>query len=187
MSLLELLGTVLTPDLTPSEVLRVRSILGAQRPAEGRPWESGLIDRPARAPTEVEELRARVAELELAVKVLGDLLVQSGVLQEGAFAARVAAVRGQLAAERAAQDESERAARQAAAEARRARTVTCAACGAVVRERDSFLSAAGPRCSACHQGTRSADRVVDAGMVPWLGRAGIAEVRGTMERVGCAA
>lgn len=155
MSLLDLLGTVLSPELTSAERSRLRSMLSAQhRPEDETPWESGLVDRAPGPRTEADVLRERVAELELTVKVLADLLAERGILPPGTLPARVTALRGQLAAERAAklaaEREREQAARRVAAQARDARTVTCAGCGAVVRERDSYLSGSGPLCGVCH-------------------------------------
>jgi hypothetical protein len=151
MSLLDLLGTVLSPELSPAERSRLRSLLSASHPYPGEtPWPSGIIDRTPGPRTEVDVLRERVAELELTVKVLGDLLAERGLLEPGTLPARARALREQLAAQETARREAESAAKRAAEEAKKARTVTCAACGAEVRERESYLSATGPLCGACH-------------------------------------
>jgi hypothetical protein len=153
MSLLDLLGTVISPDLSGRERDQVRSLLQQQVRRAQAPWESGLVDRAPPAKTPEALLRERVEDLELTVKVLCDLLTERGMLEPNALPARVAAIQAQLAAEEDAKEEAERARVEAARAAAEARTVTCGGCGAVVRERTTFLSSRGPLCTPCHAAT----------------------------------
>ena len=150
MSFLDLLGLALGPELSSSEVARVRSVLyHHDPPVADTPWPSGIIDPPEKK-SEVEVLRERVADLELAVKVLCDVLTERGLLERDGFPARIADAHRQLAVEAIAKEEAERARLEAARVAAEARTVRCAACRREVRQRDTFLSANGALCPACH-------------------------------------
>lgn len=84
------------------------------------------------------------------MKVLCDLLIERGTLESGALPGRVATIQAQLAAEEDAKEDAERARAEAARAAAEARTVACAGCGGVVRERTTFLSSRGPLCAPCH-------------------------------------
>jgi hypothetical protein len=152
MSFLDLLGTVVNPELTYSEVARVRSMLSSAGSTADTPWPSGIAERVV-TPQERENayLRERIAELELAVKLLCDVLTEGRLLEPNGLATRIAAVKAQLAEQQRQMElqaqENIEAARRAAEE----RTVACSACGAVVRQRASFMSAGGPLCQACHE------------------------------------
>jgi hypothetical protein len=79
--------------------------------------------------------------------VLGDPLVEQGVMAPGLLVARVAAMREKLAEDARAQVAAEHArveaAKRAAEEARRAVVIQCAECGAAVRQIESCLSSKG--------------------------------------------
>jgi hypothetical protein len=156
MSLLDLLTTVMDADreLSRSEVSALRGMLhGYASPRHGAdvPWQSGLIERPDHpVKTEAEALRERVADLELTVKVLFDMLAERGVVEARSLPARVASAKQQIAADVEAERVRAEAERERAQAERAARTVTCVACGRVVRERESFMSGNGAVCGACH-------------------------------------
>jgi hypothetical protein len=152
MSLLDLLGAVLNPDLSARERSQLRTLL-RQQPGGGNdetPWQSGIIDRPGPAKTNEEILSERVADLELALKVLCDLLAERGLLEPNALPARIAAVQQQLAMDEAIKEDTQRSFAESMRHAAEARTVECASCHAVVRERESYLSGQGPLCVSCH-------------------------------------
>lgn len=149
--LLELLGGA---PLTGAEVSRVRSILAQHRPApllaDEPPWPSGLPDPAPRPRSEVEALRDRVTELELAVRVLSDILVEAGLIGDGGLAARLSDVRRRIEEEERAEAAQQRAAEADARRRAAEREVTCAQCGAVTPARDTMLTADGPLCGRCH-------------------------------------
>ena len=78
------------------------------------------------------------------------IYVNAGVLAPDAVPARIAALERQLAAEASARDAARQSKQEAALRAAEERTVTCAGCSTVVRQRESFLSARGPLCTSCH-------------------------------------
>src|SRR5687767_2452708 len=88
MSFLDLLGTVVNPELSSMEVARVRSMLSSAPPE--RPWESGVAERVV-TPQERENayLRGRIAELELSMKILCDVLTERGMLEPNGLATRI--------------------------------------------------------------------------------------------------
>lgn len=148
MSLLDLLSAVASPQLTSSERTHLRSLISAERVRAERPWASGLVeDRPK---TREQHLEERVEDLELALKVLADILAERGLLERGSLPSRVAQMKRDVQeeeesrAEQAEQRKQER--RRQAQEA----PVTCAGCGAVVPTRDTFASSKGLLCPACH-------------------------------------
>ncbi len=152
MSLLDLLSAFTSPELSVTERGELRSILAAERARaqarDAKPWESGLVAGTLK--TREQLLEDRVEDLELALKVLSDILAERGFLDRGSLPARVAQLKRDLASE---EDARESAARQRQAEQRKAANeapVTCVACTKVVTARESFASSRGPLCASCH-------------------------------------
>ena len=152
MSLLDLLSVIASPELTSTERGELRSIIHRERARaealENKPWESGLVEQRPR--TREQLLAERVEDLELALKVLADILAERGLLERGSLPTRVAKLKHDLEAKEKAREEAvtqqERQRQQAKDEA----PVTCARCGASVRTRDSFSSSRGPLCPSCY-------------------------------------
>jgi hypothetical protein len=152
MSLLDLLSAFASPELTASERTTLRALVSSERSRAQQqadaPWESGVVAQ--RPKTREERLQERVEDLELALKVLADILAERGLLERGSLPARVAQMK---------RDVEEQEESRAALEAERTQQqrkeaedapVTCAGCGTVVRTQDSFVSSRGPLCSTCH-------------------------------------
>lgn len=151
MSLLDLLAAVASPELTASERVQLRALLPAERAralAEA-PWESGLVDPNVRK-TREQMLEERVADLELALKVMSDIMAERGLLEHGSLASRVAKVKQDLAAEETARETAEQQRRDERQRAVQEKPVICSGCGAVVPTRESFASSRGPLCAVCH-------------------------------------
>lgn len=81
----------------------------------------------------------RIADLELSVQLLTQLLVERGGLDLAAFQARYQAVQASQVSHQAA---------KAAAQ----NQVQCAACGKSVDRRNSFVTSRGTVCGGCHSG-----------------------------------
>lgn len=152
MSLLDLLEAIVSPELTAAERSRVRSLLHYEDRRAERPWASGLtVDRDRPQPSEIDLLRKRVQDLELALKVLCDLLADRHLLGPNAVQERIAAIQRQLDEQQQREQQAAQEAQEAARRAIEARTIPCASCGASVRERASYLSARGAICAHCHE------------------------------------
>lgn len=140
---LDLLGTVLGPQLTTDETLRVRRMLHGQAPPPTgeRPWASGVPDLVAAREagrSEAEELRARVTWLELAFKVMADMLTEARAIDGAALRERLRALQEQVDAERALREN----------------TVACVTCGKMVLRADAHVRATGTLCEECHVGAQ---------------------------------
>ncbi len=152
MSLLDLLSAIASPELTATERTHIRSLVSAERARaqqiENTPWESGLVEQ--RPKTREQRLQDRVEDLELALKVLADILAERGLLERGSLPSRVAQMKRDVEAE---EESRVAAAAQQRQEKRREAEdapVTCAGCGAVVRTQDSYASSKGMLCVVCH-------------------------------------
>jgi ribosomal protein S26 len=141
-SFLDLLDMALSPrELTASETQRVRHMLhgGASTSSAERPWASGVPDLVATAReqrSEVDDLRERVAWLELALKLVVDELASRGAVDGGELRGRLRTIAGELA--------SERRAREA--------TVRCVGCGASIPREEAHVRVTGTFCTSCHLG-----------------------------------
>ncbi len=112
------------------------------------PWESGLVaDGEGGSPeNEPGSPLRRIAELELTVMALVDLLAERGHIGRIELPNRIAGIRKETA-EAAERAKAEAAARE---EARREATVDCVACDASIPKRESFYSSQGVVCASCH-------------------------------------
>lgn len=152
MSLLDLLSAIASPELTASERTHIRSLVSAERARaerlENTPWESGLVDQ--RPKTREQRLQERVEDLELALKVLADILAERGLLERGSLPSRVAQMKRDVEAEEETRTALETQRKQEKRREAEDAPVACAGCGAVVRTQDSFASSKGPLCVRCH-------------------------------------
>jgi hypothetical protein len=151
MSLLELLAAVASPELTASERVQLRALLPSERARAlaDAPWESSLVDQ-SKPRTREQVLEERVADLELALKVLADILAERGFLEPGSLPARVTKLKRDLAAEETARETAEKQQREDRQRAAQEKPVICVGCGAVVPTRESFASSRGTLCAVCH-------------------------------------
>ncbi len=113
---------------------------------EEQPWPSGLIPDGEREGSPTDELERRVAQLELTVMALVELLAERGHIGRIELPNKVADIERRTNEARAAAEVA-RAERDAAA---RDMTVTCAGCGAQLPKSESFYSSRGVVCPSCH-------------------------------------
>ena len=136
---LDLLGVVLSPQLSATETTRLRQMLDRRAPASEVPWASGVPDIRAQrdeARAEAEALRERVAWLELAFKLLCDMLTQARIVDNVLLRDKLCAIRDQVEVERK----------------QRENTVICVTCGASVSRDEAHVRATGTLCRSCHLG-----------------------------------
>ena len=140
---LQLLGALISPNLSSSEVTRVRSLLaqsGGGSSVNETPWASGVPDlsaKPTQTPT--TDLETRVRDLEITVVVLCEALARNNSFDAVAFAERSRQLREEISA-RKAED---------------AAWVTCSNCSARVPRAQSYRRVTGELCEACHLGRRA--------------------------------
>jgi hypothetical protein len=110
------------------------------------PWESGLIEDGEAAGAAQSPLAQRVAQLEMTVMALVDLLAERGHVGRTEIPARMAQIRDKTrqAAEKAKAAEAER------AQQLRNVSVNCVGCGVSLPKSDSFYSSRGVVCASCH-------------------------------------
>jgi hypothetical protein len=154
-SLFDFVGAVLTPALTAAEVQRVRQQLAReqarQRAEDERPWESGVPDlaAPDRALSAREERDLRLLGLELSMKMLCQILIESGVIAQERLATRLGAVQAEVDKLR-----------------EELALATCAACGARIPVESGVQRATGILCEPCHTGKRRAPSGGNESAVP---------------------
>lgn len=139
---LNLLGSLISPNLSSGEVARVRGMLSdsGRTAPDDRPWPSGVPDIPANRAvvSQTTLLEQRIEHLELTVVVLCEALAKSGGIDAMAFAERMRVMRHELDARNAAE----------------ATRVTCTRCGKLVSIEHSYRRVTGILCEACHDGRR---------------------------------
>ena len=141
---LQLLGALISPNLSSSEVTRVRSLLSQSSGGSSvneTPWASGVPDlsaKPTRS-TAATDLETRVRDLEITVVVLCEALARNNSFDAVAFAERSRQLREEISA-RKAED---------------AAWVTCSNCSARVPRAQSYRRVTGELCEACHLGRRA--------------------------------
>lgn len=139
---LNLLGSLISPNLSSGEVARVRGMLSAsgRSSQEERPWPSGVPDIPANRAvvSQTTLLERRIEHLELTVVVLCEALAKAGGIDALAFAERMRVMRDELDAKNAAE----------------ASRVMCSRCGKQVSIEQSYRRVTGVLCEACHDGRR---------------------------------
>lgn len=113
---------------------------------DDEPWPSGLIPDGEHEGSPTEALERRVAQLELTVMALVELLAERGHVGRIELPNKVADIERRTEEARAAAEVAE-AERDAAA---RAVSVTCAGCGIALAKSDSFYSSRGVVCPSCH-------------------------------------
>lgn len=117
---------------------------------ERQPWPSGLIPDGEQRGAPADPIAQRVAQLELTVMALVELLAERGHIGRTELPNKVADIQKRTEEARAAAEaaEAERATERAAAT--RDVTVTCAGCGVELPKSDSFYSSRGVVCPSCH-------------------------------------
>lgn len=134
----DLLGSLGSSTLSASEAADVRRIIQSHRQVDDRPFPSGIPDLGPRKSdeqhAEVEKLRRRVAELEVAVGVLCDFLLQSRTIDGAALARQLARVKDEIA--RAHLDDDLH--------------VVCAGCHRRVLREETVTRVTGTICAECN-------------------------------------